>query len=837
MFRKIIEFSIDRPKIVMALVGVIMVLSLIQFPKMIVDTDPENMLPEEEFVRVFHHEVKREFGLYDFVVLGVVNEGSPAGVFNPTTLEKIYGITDKIKGIDGVISYELISPATKDDIEQAGPGTVSFRWLMGEPPYSPEDAARIRKRAMENPLFYGTIISEDGKALAIYVPIEAKDQSYRVSREIKKIAGDYEGGEKYYITGLPVAEDQFGFEMFKQMAISAPLAMVIIFILMFVFFRNAKLVTLPLFLAGITVIFTMGLLIGMGFTVHIMSSMIPIFLMPIAVLDSVHILSEFFDRYQSVKDRKKAILITIDDLFMPMLFTSLTTVAGFFSLSFARIPPVQVFGIFVAVGVMTAWILTITFIPAGITLIKKGSLKDFGMKPQEKRAPGIMDRFLAVTGRFAVTRWKAVLVGTALLVAISAVGISKIVINDNPVKWFSPRHEIRVADEVLNSHFGGTYTAYLVMEAEDKSSEAFIEPEMLRYVERLQTYLKTQGSVGKSTSLADVVKKVYYELLGGDKENNIVPDTKPAVAQCLISYENSHKPDDLWHFTNPDYSKANIWVQLTSGDNRDMTRVVEEVDFFIKKNPPPFKIAHNWAGLTYINVVWQDRMVSGMLNNFMGSFIIVLFMMIFLFRSPVRGLISMVPLTVTIVFIYSLLGFIGKNYDMPVAVLSALTLGLSVDFAIHFLQRARAIYDEKGTWPLTAEEMFKEPGRAILRNALVISIGFLPLLAAPLVPYKTVGVFMFLIMITSSAGTLLILPAIISAIPRIIFDKSEGPFCRCSYCVIFSFVIAATVAYILSGYSFANWTVTTGICIGIIVLMGAGCNIVSRLKICVGDKT
>ena len=201
MFRKIIEFSINRPKIVMFIVVALVAVSILQFPKIKVDTDPENMLPEKEFVRVFHHEIKKEFGLYDFIVVGVVNEKSEEGVFAPETLEKIYKITEKVKQIDGVIAYELISPSTKDDIEQGGIGTVSFKWLMGAPPYTKEDAAKISDRAMENPMFYGTIVSENGKALCIYVPITAKDQSYRISKDIRSITKEYKGDENYYITG------------------------------------------------------------------------------------------------------------------------------------------------------------------------------------------------------------------------------------------------------------------------------------------------------------------------------------------------------------------------------------------------------------------------------------------------------------------------------------------------------------------------------------------------------------------------------------------------------------------------------------------------------------
>jgi predicted RND superfamily exporter protein len=114
----------------------------------------------------------------------------------------------------------------------------------------------------------------------------------------------------------------------------------------------------------------------------------------------------------------------------------------------------------------------------------------------------------------------------------------------------------------------------------------------------------------------------------------------------------------------------------------------------------------------------------------------------------------------TITFIYGLIGLLGKDYDMPIAVLSAMTLGLSVDFAIHFLQRARKIYSEKKSWRQTLEAMFGEPGRAISRNAIVIAIGFTPLLAAPLVPYNTVGFFMAAIMAISSIVTLILLPAV-----------------------------------------------------------------------------
>jgi predicted RND superfamily exporter protein len=168
----------------------------------------------------------------------------------------------------------------------------------------------------------------------------------------------------------------------------------------------------------------------------------------------------------------------------------------------------------------------------------------------------------------------------------------------------------------------------------------------------------------------------------------------------------------------------------------------------------------NWAGPPYVNVVWQEKMVGGMRSALLSSFAVVFIMMIFLFRSVLLGFISMLPLSITIMAIYGAIGFIGKPYDMPVAVLSSLTLGLSIDFAIHFIKRTKYIHDRTGDFKQTYPEIFEGLGRAIGRNVLVIAIGFVPMFFSSLVPYITVGSFFFAIMLVSGAVTMLLLPSI-----------------------------------------------------------------------------
>jgi len=305
------------------------------------------------------------------------------------------------------------------------------------------------------------------------------------------------------------------------------------------------------------------------------------------------------------------------------------------------------------------------------------------------------------------------------------------------------------------------------------TSKYFQQPEALAYIEALQQSLLSTGIVGKSNSVSDVVKTVYRELNAGTPDHYRIPDSSAAVAQTLLSYQSSHRPQDLWRLVTPNQRSASIWLQLKSGDNVDMSQVVAHVDDYIINHPLPPGVEMRWAGLTYINVVWQEAMVKGMISSLLGAFVVVSIIMIFLFRSLLFGLLAMIPLSATILFIYGIVGWVGKDYDMPVAILSALSLGLSVDFAIHFIQRLREMVDKHGSFEKAIPLMFQEPARAISRNAIVIAVGFLPLLLSPLVPYNTVGMFLAAIMIISCLTTLVILPILMTYLKGFLFNKRQ----------------------------------------------------------------
>jgi predicted RND superfamily exporter protein len=237
----------------------------------------------------------------------------------------------------------------------------------------------------------------------------------------------------------------------------------------------------------------------------------------------------------------------------------------------------------------------------------------------------------------------------------------------------------------------------------------------------------------------------------------------------------SGDPGDLDNFVDYDYRYANIWVQMKRGQNQDMARVEKAVTTHMAEHPPPAGITVRWSGLTYINKVWQDLMVVGMRDAVLGGFLAVFGLMVILFRSVLLGLISMLPLTFAIVLSYGLVGLAGKNYDMPIAVCSSLALGLSIDFAIHFIQRFRARIRENPDLDAANRYMFGEPGRAIARNALVIVLGFLPMVLATLTPYKTVGAFFALLMTVSALTTLILLPGLLRMVSgRLLTTNAAG---------------------------------------------------------------
>ncbi len=759
------RFSVERPRLTLALILGVTLLFLIPFPKVRTDTDPKNMLSPTSAVRLSNDEVERWFSLHkDVIVLGIVND---QGIFNPQTLERIARITGEILLIPGVVVRDVTSLTTVDNI-LAEEGQLAVRPAVSEIPQTPEGMAVLKRSLLSNPLFIGRLLSDslengmatrEGTATAIYIPLEPGANGKAIADRIRSLLPKERGEDQYYLAGDPVARDTFGVQMFYQMAILSPIAGMVMFLLLWRMFRNLPLVFSVMGVAMVAIIWSMGLLIGLGYPVHIMSSMSPVFLMAIAT-DSIHIFNEFSFRFAETGEKRRAVLGTMAAVAGPVFYSDVTTAVGFASLATVTIVPVKIFGLVVAFGTLVILLMSFTLVPAVLILLKEDRFREAKKPDRDESASSWLTRL----GEISVRHPKSVVFAGGMLLLVAGVGLSRIEVNNNLVHWFKWNSDVRTADRVMNARLGGTSTASLVVQG--TAEDAMKDPEMLRAIEGLQRELEKDPRVGKTFSVADYVKRINRVLHNDDPAFDRIPDSQAEVGQYLFLFGMSAKPSDLDNVVDYPFRKANLFLQLKSWDTGVMADLLQRMDLYLAGHPLPGGATIRPAGIAYFNLIWSDEVLRGMLESFIAGLVLVFLILIVQTRSFLWGLLTFVPLLFTIAFIYGIVGLIGKDFDMPVAVLSTLSLGMAIDFAIHFVGRFQQQYAKEPNLKGALLWTVARPGKGILLNAFLFAVAFSVMAFSQLTPYITVGILIAGIMLLSAAATLIGLPALI-----IVFQK------------------------------------------------------------------
>ncbi|MBI4715230.1 MAG: MMPL family transporter [Nitrospirae bacterium] len=690
------RFSVDRPWWVILLTLGLTLAFLAQLPRIKTDTDPKNMLPPTSEVRLSNDAVERWFVLHkDVIVLGIVSE---EGIFTPRTLERIGRLTQEILRIPGVVVRDVTSLTTVDNVLAEG-GRLVVQPAVADIPQTPRAMAALKASLLSNPLLIDRLLSKDGTATAIYIPMEPGGNGKEIADRIKETLKKETGPERFYLAGDPVARDTFGAQMFYQMAVFSPIAGMIMMILLWGMFRNLTLVFSVMGVAMVSVIWSMGLMVGVGLPVHIMSSMIPVFLMAIAT-DSIHIFNEFSFRIREVRNKRQAVLDTLQAVGRPVRYTALATAAGFGVLVFMHVVPVKVFGLFVAFGTLVIRLMSFSLIPAILVLIREDRLMKISTG-EDEATHGVSRRLKSLTS-LGYKRSGPVLVLGGFLLAGAVGGILQIHVNNNMVDWFKPHSEIRTADRVMNEKLGGTSPAYLV--GISREPDFWKRPEALQYLEGLQRDLEKMPVVGKTFSMADYVKRINRVLHRDDPAYDRVPDSSAEIAQYLFLFGMSAKPSDLDNVVDYPYEKTNLWINLKTWDAQAMRDVIARVRAYMEVHPLPgaeFKP----AGVAYFNLVWNDEVLSDMLRGFLLALVLVFVIL-----------------------------FVGR-----------------------FQQRYREEPDLEKALLWTAAR----PGKGILRNAVLFAVAFSVMAFAPLTPYITVGLFIVGMMLLSALMTLVGLPALI----------------------------------------------------------------------------
>ena len=235
--------------------------------------------------------------------------------------------------------------------------------------------------------------------------------------------------------------------------------------------------------------------------------------------------------------------------------------------------------------------------------------------------------------------------------------------------------------------------------------------------------------------------------------------------------QSAAKPRHLDNVVDFSLQQANIILQLKSWDAGVMEQVMARTTAYLAQHPLPHEAIVKPAGIAYFNMVWNHEVLWGMLQSFLWGLALVFLLLIVETRSLFWGLVSFLPLLFTIALIYGVVGLVGKNFDMPVAVLSTLSLGMAVDFAIHFVGRFQQRYREQPNLSAALVWTVTRPGKGIFLNAILFALGFAVMGFADLTPYITVGILMAAIMILSSVMSVIYLPALIQLLKRALLKE------------------------------------------------------------------
>lgn len=764
LLNRLVVLSVDHPRVVIALTVLLALVFAAQLPHARIDTDPKHMLPVTSPVRKYNDRMEKEFALHpDVIMLGIVNQ---RGIVNPQTLARITELTRQIEAIPGVITRDVESFSAIDNVKSGADG-LAVGPILGRVPQTQPQLEAFRAAVLGNPLFVSRIIDPHATATAIYVPIEPTANGKDVADRIRALVRNERGGDRYFLAGDPVTRDTFGAEMFRQMALFSPIAGLVMCVALWMMFRSWPLIVANMGAAMVGIICCLGLLVGLGYPIHVMSSMSPVFLMAIAT-DSVHIFNEFAFRFGELRDKRRAVLQAMDAVGAPVLYSDFTTAAGFAALGTATIVPVKVFGLFVAFGTVVIMLTSFTLVPAILILLREAQIPE--IRANVETDTSATERLLARLGHFSLRYARLIAIVGALLLAGAVAGLFQIRINNNMVHWFRPASPVRVADRVMNQRLGGTSTGYLVIQSPEEG--AIKDPAMLRGIEGLQRALAKDPLVGKTLSIVDYVKRVSRVLHDDDPAFDRVPESRIQIGQYLFLLSTSIKPTDVDNVVDYDTRKANLIVQLKSWDADTMREAIGRARSYLKAHPLPDGATLRPAGIAYFNLVWSDEVLWGMLESFMTGLVAVLVLLVIETGSLRWGSLAFVPLLFTIALIYGAVGWVGKDFDMPVAVISTLSLGMAVDFAIHFVSRFRQHYREHPDLRQTLVWTVARPGRGIFLNAALFSVGFAVMIFAALTPYITVGALMVAIMLLSALTTVVYLPGLILLFHRALLGET-----------------------------------------------------------------
>lgn len=758
--KKIIKFCVNYPYWIICLVLLATILFSFQLFNIKIDPRVEIFLQQNNPVEKDFRANKKEFAPYADILIGMMH----SNIYTSSSLKKIEAITEEIKAIKGV--QKVTSILTVITIKGNESGLVVTPMSPeGVAPSKEQDIATFREKVGSWDVYDDIYITKDGKGTAIVVALSENvetDQIVPIYYQLQNIIKKHEGPEQFFISGTKVVEALQGDYMMKDLKLLIPLVILILLASLFLFFRNLRGMILPLISVAISCTWTMGLMAILKIPITMVTSALPIALMAVSSAYGIHVLENVLSDSSNGHKGKEGILNSLYRVALPVIMAGLTTVVSFISLCTTSIVPITQFGFLSAFGIFNALIISLTFVPAVLSLLDKYGMEYISHHHTSKDLIGPILNWLS---RVTISHSSLILVTALFLLFFSIFGALQMKSDLNLIEDFRKDSPIRIADEILNKHFGGTSQFNVAIKGEN--ADDIKNPAVLKKIERLQDELKGIDDVGKAVSIVDFIKRMNQAMHDGKPEYYIIPESREIVAQYLLLFSFSGGGDVLDSFVDFDFKDSQILLQMKTQSGYLAQEVADTVARFEKKeianNSPVSSIIT--TGLAMLAKEFNRLVVWSQITSFIAAFILVLIVTAVSFRSLKLGLYSMVPLIAPIVLNFGIMGVSGIKLNAATAIIASLAVGMGIDYSIHFLSRYRHEINIVNDVDKAIRMSLQTSGRAILYNALAVAAGFLVFIPSNFVILCQMGMLVALVMMTTSIAAITLLPAIVKVFP------------------------------------------------------------------------
>ena len=809
------KFVTSYPKLVLMTVLVITVYLAAQLDKLEWETDARVYMPKGHAAIEYDEKIERIFGAKDAIVIAIVNQEKT--IFNKETLEKIQRITEKVSALPSVIANRNLDVASlsTSTLFEGDDDSVGAVRLMRELPESDADIEKIKAKIKQHEdILIGNLVSADGTAAMIRAKVkEGVDNRYQAYWQIKGIvaaesglkeewgswgAGDWssdnagqqsggngewsnnsqswqqgnddvvvdeikDNGDRFFIAGRPAIEVTSGLHAIEDIKIMIPLLVVVMSLVLFMIFKTGRGVLLPLCVMVGAIIWTMGVMALIGVPMYTISTMLPVILVAVGIGDSVHFMSNYYDKvledpYQKSSD---IVMATLQDLSRPLVVTTLTTGMGFLALLFAEMPPFKIFGLFTVLGIIFSWLLTVTFVAAMLTIMKPkvaGYLERKRSMRVHDGQDGLTRMLVKMASLLTRNPTKAAVLAV-ILITVVGLGTSGLYVNSSWMGDFKSDSEVALSTNVLNEKFSGSITLNVVVEADEK--DALKSPDLLKKIEALQLYAEGMPLVGDSLSVVDYLKSLNKSLHSMQEDYYRIPDTRSEIAEGLYLYSVSGQPELLDEVIDYDYQTANVMVMIKTDETMHLRRIIDGLDEYAQELFAGTGVKVNYAGTGNNSYIWADLLIDSQTVALLFSKLAIFIMAMLLLRSITGGVAIVLPVVITTTIVAGFAGWFGIPLDVSTALAAGIAIGVGVDYAVHYVFRYKAHRSAGQEHELAVLNTMKGVGRTIVFNAVIVSAGFAVLLLSAFPPHAKLGVFVVFYMMISCLVAIYVLPLIL----------------------------------------------------------------------------